>query len=32
VTGSGPDLLVSVAFPKQGIKKLDPQYAKLEKL
>jgi DNA helicase-2/ATP-dependent DNA helicase PcrA len=32
VSGSGPDLLVSVAFPKQGIKKLDPQYAKLEKL
>lgn len=32
VTGSGPDLLVSVAFPKQGIKKLDPQYAKLEKV
>ena len=26
------DLLVTVAFPKRGIKKLDPQYAKLEKL
>jgi DNA helicase-2/ATP-dependent DNA helicase PcrA len=32
VSGSGADLLISVAFPKQGIKKLDPQYAKLEKL
>ena len=32
VSGSGADVLVSVAFPRQGIKKLDPQYAKLEKL
>jgi len=32
VTGSGVDLMVSVAFPKKGIKKLDPQYAKLEKV
>ena len=32
VSGSGDDLLLSVAFPKRGIKKLDPAYAKLEKL
>ena len=32
VNGSGTDLLVTVAFPKQGIKKLDPQYAKLAKV
>jgi DNA helicase-2/ATP-dependent DNA helicase PcrA len=32
VHGNGEDLTVSVAFPKQGIRKLDPQYAKLEKL
>jgi DNA helicase-2/ATP-dependent DNA helicase PcrA len=32
VNGSGADLLVTVAFPKQGIKKLDPQYAKLAKV
>jgi DNA helicase-2/ATP-dependent DNA helicase PcrA len=32
VSGSGAELLVTVAFPKRGIKKLDPQYAKLEKL
>ena len=32
VSGSGAEMLVTVAFPKRGIKKLDPQYAKLEKL
>jgi DNA helicase-2/ATP-dependent DNA helicase PcrA len=32
VSGSGDELILSVAFPKQGLKKLDPQYAKLEKL
>ena len=32
VAGSGEDMLVSVAFPKKGIKKLDPLYASLEKL
>jgi len=32
VSGSGPDITLSVAFPKRGIKKLDPHYAKLEKL
>ncbi len=32
VEGNGDDLTVSVAFPHKGIKRLDPQYAKLEKL
>ena len=32
VSGAGAELLVTVAFPKRGIKKLDPRYAKLEKL
>ena len=32
VSGSGEDLLVSVAFPSRGIKRLDPQYATLEKV
>jgi len=32
VSGTGDDLVLTVAFPKRGIKKLDPQYAKLEKL
>jgi DNA helicase-2/ATP-dependent DNA helicase PcrA len=32
VSGSGKDLIISVAFPSQGIKKLDLAYAKLEKL
>jgi DNA helicase-2/ATP-dependent DNA helicase PcrA len=32
VSGSGAELLVTVAFPKKGIKKLDPQYANLEKV
>ena len=32
VSGSGEELSVTVAFPKRGIKKLDPQYAKLEKV
>ncbi len=32
VSGSGDELILTVAFPKKGIKKLDPQYAKLEKL
>ena len=32
VTGHDAELIVSVAFPRKGIKKLDPQYAKLEKL
>jgi len=32
VSSSSEDVLVSVAFPKGGIKRLDPQYADLEKL
>ena len=32
VSGSGEDAMLAVAFPKQGIKKLDPQYASLEKM
>ncbi len=32
VTGSGDQALISVAFPDKGIKKLDPQYATLEKI
>ena len=32
ITGSGDGLTLSVAFPRRGIKKLDPQYAKLEKV
>ncbi len=32
VSGSGDELILTVAFPKKGIKKLDPQYAKLEEI
>ncbi len=32
VKGDGSDLIVAVAFPSQGIKRLDPQYANLEKI
>jgi hypothetical protein len=32
VSGSGEEVILSVAFPAQGIKKLDPQYAGLEKV
>jgi DNA helicase-2/ATP-dependent DNA helicase PcrA len=32
VSGSGEEMLVSIAFPSKGIKRLDPQYATLEKL
>jgi len=32
VNGSGADMIVSVAFPAKGIKKLDPAYANLEKV
>jgi DNA helicase-2/ATP-dependent DNA helicase PcrA len=30
--GTGDDMIISVAFPAKGIKKLDPKYANLEKL
>jgi DNA helicase-2/ATP-dependent DNA helicase PcrA len=32
VAGASADLIVSVAFPRAGIKKLDPQHTRLEKL
>ena len=32
VNGAGEDMVISVAFPAKGIKKLDPEYANLEKL
>ena len=32
VTGSGDETTLAVAFPKQGIKKLAPEYTNLEKL
>jgi len=32
VNGTGTDMIISVAFPAKGIKKLDPSYANLEKL
>ena len=32
VNGAGEDMVISVAFPAKGIKKLDPAYANLEKL
>ena len=32
VNGTGGDMVISVAFPAKGIKKLDPEYANLEKL
>ena len=32
VNGTGGDMVISVAFPAKGIKKLDPEYADLEKL
>ena len=32
VNGTGEDMMISVAFPAKGIKKLDPEYANLEKL
>jgi len=32
VNGAGSDMIVSVAFPAKGIKKLDPTYANLEKV
>jgi DNA helicase-2/ATP-dependent DNA helicase PcrA len=32
VHGTGTDMIVSVAFPAKGIKKLDPAYASLEKM
>ncbi|MBN1461024.1 MAG: DNA helicase PcrA [Armatimonadetes bacterium] len=32
VNGTGEDTIISVAFPAKGIKKLDPEYAHLEKL
>ncbi len=32
ISGSGEELLVSVAFPEKGIKRLDPQYANLERV
>jgi DNA helicase-2/ATP-dependent DNA helicase PcrA len=32
VNGTGGDMVISVAFPAKGIKKLDPEYASLEKL
>ena len=32
VSGSGDEVIVTAAFPRQGIKKLDPAYAKLEKI
>jgi len=32
VSGSGEEVILSVAFPSGGIKKLDPQYARLERV
>ncbi len=32
VNGAGEDMVISVAFPAKGIKKLDPAYASLEKV
>jgi len=32
VNGTGGDMVITVAFPAKGIKKLDPEYANLEKL
>ena len=32
VNGTGGDMVISVAFPAKGIKKLDPEYANLEKI
>jgi len=32
VNGTGQDMIISVAFPSKGIKKLDPAYADLEKV
>ncbi len=32
VNGSGAEMVISVAFPAKGIKKLDPAYANLQKL
>ena len=32
VNGSGAEMVISVAFPAKGIKKLDPAYANLEKV
>ncbi len=32
VNGSGADMILSVAFPAKGVKKLDPAYANLEKV
>ena len=32
VTGAGAEMVISVAFPSKGIKKLDPAYANLEKV
>ena len=32
VNGTGEDTVISVAFPAKGIKRLDPEYANLEKL
>lgn len=32
MSGSKSEVLVTVPFPKHGIKKLDPEYAKLGKV
>jgi hypothetical protein len=32
VNGAGPEMVITVAFPSNGLKKLDPAHTNLEKM